>query len=544
MDRMMKIEANIVDIVKKRIFYGSIQIKSGKIYSIEEKSGSSDKYILPGFVDSHIHIESTMLVPSEFSPVAISYGTIAVVADPHEIANVLGIKGVRYMIENAKKVPLRFYFGAPSSVPATEFETTGAVISPEDIETLMENDEVSHLSEVMNYPAVLAEMPDIMTKMEIARKFGKEIDGHAPHLSGVDLEKYISAGCRTDHEADSFEEGEEKILKGMKILIREGSAAKNFEALADLIDKYPESIMFCSDDIHTDDLLKGHINLLVKRAIEKGSDLFNVLRAASFNPKKHYYLNTGLLQKGDNADFIIVDNLTDFNVLETYINGEKVFDRAEPIFKKNPVRLVNKFEAAPKATEDFSVIAKGDKIKVIVAENGELTTKKIIAKTKTIDGLAISDVENDILKIVNVSRYSNTKPAIAFIKNFGLKCGAIASSIAHDSHNIIAVGADDDSILKAVNSIISAKGGICVCSNGEIYQLDLPVAGLMSDLSAEKVAAKYTELNKMVKDLGCTLDSPFMTLSFMGLLVIPELKLSDKGLFDSTTFRFTNLFES
>ncbi|MEI6089279.1 MAG: adenine deaminase [bacterium] len=540
---MMKIEANIVDIIKKKVFFGSIQIESGKIYSIKEKTGKSDKYILPGFIDSHIHIESTMLVPSEFSPVALSFGTTAVVADPHEIANILGIKGVRYMIENAEKVPLRFYFGAPSCVPATEFETSGAVITPDDIETLMENDEVSHLSEVMNYPAVLAEVPDIMTKMEIAKKFGKEIDGHAPHLSGVDLEKYISAGCRTDHEADSFAEGEEKIQKGMKILIREGSAAKNFDALADLIDKYPESVMFCSDDIHADDLVKGHINLLVKRAIAKGYDLFNVLRAASLNPKKHYYLNTGLLEKGDNADFIIVDSLTDFNVLETYIAGEKVFDRAEPITKKNPVRLVNKFDTIPKVVEDFNVIAKGDMVKVIVAENGELITKKIIAKAKIENGFALSDVENDILKIVNLSRYNTTKPSIAFIKNFGLHSGAIASSIAHDSHNIIAVGADDDSLLKAVNSIIRAKGGICVCSDGEIDQLDLPVAGLMSDLSAEKVASKYTELNKKVKDLGCKLDAPFMTLSFMGLLVIPELKLSDKGLFDSTTFQFIELFE-
>jgi adenine deaminase len=544
MDRMMKIEANIVDIVKKRIFYGTIQIKSGKIYSIEEKNGSSDKYILPGFIDSHIHIESTMLVPSEFSPVALSFGTIGVVADPHEIANVLGIKGVRYMIENSHKVPLRFYFGAPSSVPATEFETSGAAISPDDIESLMDNDEVSHLSEVMNYPAVLAEAPDIMTKMEIAKKFGKEIDGHAPHLSGVDLEKYILAGCRTDHEADSYQEGEEKILKGMKILIREGSAAKNFDALADLIDKYPESVMFCSDDIHADDLVNGHINRLVERAIAKGCDLFNVLRAASLNPKKHYYLNSGLFQQGDNADFIMVDNLRDFTILETYVDGEKVYDRADPISKKNPIRLINKFDTTPKVLEDFSVIANSDNIKVIIAENGELITKKIIAKAQTVNGFAISDVENDILKIVSISRYNNAKPAIAFIKNFGLRSGAIASSIAHDSHNIIAVGADDDSILKAVNSIIHAKGGICICSDGEIDQLDLPVAGLMSDLSADKVAAKYTELNRKVKELGCTLNSPFMTLSFMGLLVIPELKLSDKGLFDSITFKFTELFET
>jgi adenine deaminase len=408
----------------------------------------------------------------------------------------------------------------------------------------MENDEVSHLSEVMNYPAVLAEVPDIMTKLEIAKKFGKEIDGHAPHLSGSNLEKYISAGCRTDHEADSYKESEEKIRKGMKILIREGSAAKNFEALADLIDKYPESVMFCSDDIHADDLVKGHINLLVKRAIAKGYDLFNVLRAASLNPKKHYHLNSGLLQKGDSADFIIVDNLVDFNILETYIGGEIVYDRAEPVYKKNPVRLINRFDALPKTIDDFSVIAKSDWIKAIVAENGELTTKKMIAKAKNENGFTVSDIQNDILKIVNVSRYNNAKPAVAFIKNFGLNSGAIASSIAHDSHNIIAVGADDESIMKAVNSIIRAKGGICVCSEGDIDQLDLTVAGLMSDQNAEKVAKKYSELNKKVIELGCDFDSPFMTLSFMGLLVIPELKLSDKGLFDSSTFQFAELFES
>ncbi len=539
---MMKIEANIVDIVKKRIFFGTIQIESGRIYSVEEKIGTSDKYILPGFIDSHIHIESTMLVPSEFSPVALSFGTIGVVADPHEIANVLGIKGVRYMIENAEKVPLRFYFGAPSSVPATEFETSGAVITPDDIETLMDNDEVSHLSEVMNYPGVLAETPDIMTKLEIAKKFGKEIDGHAPHLSGTDLEKYISAGCRTDHEADSYQEGEEKIQKGMKILIREGSAAKNFEALAELIDKYPDEVMFCSDDLHANDLVKWHINLLVKRAIANGCDLFNVLRAASFNPKKHYYLNSGLLQKGDSADWIMVDNLTEFNVLETYINGEKVYDRVEQNTKKIPIRIVNKFEVIPKSIDDLRLKATSENIKVIVAENGELTTKGIITKAKIENGFAVSDIQNDILKIVNVSRYGNTKPTVAFIKNFGLKRGAIASSIAHDSHNIIAVGVDDESILKAVNSIIRAKGGISVCDGEEIIQLDLPVAGLMSDQKAEVVARKYTELNEKAKELGCNLDAPFMTLSFMALLVIPELKLSDKGLFDAQKFAFTDVF--
>ena len=537
----MNVKGNIVDILNKRIFKGEVIIENGNISAIREVNHAVENYILPGFVDAHIHIESSMLVPSEFAKIAVLHGTVATVSDPHEIANVLGVKGVDFMIENGKEVPLKFNFGAPSCVPATSFESAGAVINADDIKLMMENPNIKYLAEMMNYPGVLFDDTEVLKKIQHAKNNNKPIDGHAPGLRGDDVSKYIAAGISTDHECFTYEEALEKLQKGMKVLIREGSAAKNFEALIDLLPVHFENMMFCSDDKHPDDLLLGHINQLCERAVAKGIDVFKVLQAACVNPVKHYNLEVGLLQKGDAADFILVDNLKEFNVLETYINGELVAKNGESFVQSVPFDVLNNFDTDTKKVEDFRFASSSEKIRVIEALDGELVTNEIAADSLIIDGNLVSNAATDILKMTVVNRYKNDVPAIAFIKNFGIKEGAIASSVGHDSHNIIAIGVSDEAICKAVNLIIENRGGVCAVNASEEKIVSLPVAGIMSDKSAEEIGKAYAALDAMAKQMGSTLRAPYMSLSFMALLVIPSLKLSDKGLFDGTKFKFTSL---
>ena len=537
----MIVQGNIVDIQNKRIYKGEVTILNGKISSIKEATHSVESFILPGFVDAHIHIESSMLVPSEFAKIAVIHGTVATVSDPHEIANVLGVKGVDFMIENGKKVPLKFNFGAPSCVPATSFESAGAIIDSDDIKLMMENPDIKYLAEMMNYPGVLFDDEEVLKKIQHSKNNNKPIDGHAPGLRGDDVTKYISAGISTDHECFTFEEALEKLQKGMKVIIREGSAAKNFEALIALLPEHFENMMFCSDDKHPDDLLLGHINQLCERAVAKGIDVFKILQAACVNPVKHYNLEVGLLQKGDDADFILVDNLTKFNVLETYINGELVAENGESFVKSVPFEVLNNFNTDQKKVADFRFASSSEKIRVIEALDGELVTNQIEEDSLIIDGNLVSNTATDVLKMTVVNRYKNTEPSIAFIKNFGLKEGAIASSVGHDSHNIIAVGVSDEAICIAVNLIIENRGGICAVNSSEEKIVSLPVAGIMSDKSAEEIGKSYAELDVMAKQMGSKLRAPYMSLSFMALLVIPSLKLSDKGLFDGTSFKFTSL---
>ncbi|WP_243472252.1 adenine deaminase [Winogradskyella sp. MH6] len=537
----MTLKGNIVDIQNRSIYKGEITIENGKIKAIKENDCEESLYILPGFVDAHIHIESSMLVPSEFAKVAVKHGTVATVSDPHEIANVLGVKGVEFMIENGKQTPFKFNFGAPSCVPATSFESAGAVIDSDDIKTLMANPDIKYLAEMMNYPGVIYDDAEVLKKIEWAKHYNKPIDGHAPGLRGEDLTKYISTGISTDHECFTYEEGLEKLQKGMKVIIREGSAAKNFEALIGLLDEHYQNMMFCSDDKHPDDLLVGHINQLCARAVDKGNDIFKVLQVACVNPVKHYNLDVGLLQVGDTADCILVEDLTDFKTLQTYINGELVYDNGESKIQHVNFENLNNFNTSKKLVEDFRVEASTTKIRVIECLDGELVTNQIIEDATIKDGNLVSNTENDILKMTVVNRYQNNKPAMAFIKNFGLKEGAIASSVGHDSHNIIAVGVSDEAICKAVNLIIENEGGICAVSNTEQKVVALPVAGIMSDKDAETIGKQYSELDKMAKQLGSKLHAPYMSLSFMALLVIPSLKLSDKGLFDGGKFEFTDL---
>lgn len=537
----MQIQGQIVDIKNQRIYAGEITVKNGKITSIIEKEHGVKNYILPGFIDAHIHIESSMLVPSEFAKIAVLHGTVATISDPHEIANVLGKDGVYYMIENSKKVPLKFHFGAPSCVPATSFETAGAIIDSEGIKELMASPDIYYLAEMMNYPGVLFDDEEVLKKIQWAKHFEKPVDGHAPGLRGEPVKKYISAGITTDHECFTFEEAQEKLSLGMKVIIREGSAAKNFNALIDLLPEHYENMMFCSDDKHPDDLILGHINLLCARAVAKGMDIFKVLQAACVNPVHHYKMNVGLLNEKDAADFIIVEDLINFKVVQTYIQGELVAENGESFVKHVPFETPNNFNITAKKISDFAVSGSGTKIRVIEALEGQLITNEIHSKPLIKEGNIISDIENDVLKMAVVNRYQNAKPAVAFIKNFGLKKGAIASSVAHDCHNIVVVGTSDEEICNAVNLIIKNTGGICAVNGAENKSLALPVAGIMSDQNGWVAGKLYEEIDAMAKSLGSNLRAPFMTLSFMALLVIPDLKLSDKGLFSGNTFSFVDL---
>jgi adenine deaminase len=537
-----EISGNIVDVLNRKIFPGTVVVEDGIIQNIIRDNNVYDNYIMPGFIDAHIHIESSMLIPSEFARLAVVHGTVATVSDPHEIANVLGMEGIKYMIDNGKTVPFKFYFGAPSCVPATSFETAGAVIEADDIRHLFEEYGLHYLSEMMNYPGVLFNDAGVAAKLAVAKELWKPIDGHAPGLRGEDAKKYIGAGITTDHECYSLEEAREKISYGMKVLIREGTAAKNYEDLKQLIAENKDMVMLCSDDKHPDDLVLNHINALVKRSVaDNGFDLFDVLQIACVNPVNHYNLETGLLRAGDAADFIVVDNLKEFSVLQTYIGGTIVADNGRALILHTPYPAINNFKATAKKPEDFEIPYTGGKVRVINAIEGQLITNETDVEPKVIDGKIVSDTENDVLKMTVVNRYADVKPAVCLIRNFGLKKGALASCIGHDSHNIIAVGTDDESLCEAVNAVIRYEGGISVTLDGKTEVLPLPVAGIMSNNDGYKVAEDYSRINKIPAELGCTLHSPFMTLSFMALLVIPALKLSDKGLFDGNKFQFTPL---
>ncbi len=544
---MTSLSANIVNVFDGTISYGILTVRNGRISQINllEKEKLGEKYIVSGLVDAHVHIESSMLTPAQFARLAVVHGTVGTVSDPHEIANVMGVKGVEYMITDGRRVPFKFCFGAPSCVPATNFETAGAEVTAKDIAHLFTFKEVGYLAEMMNFPGVLHEDPLVMQKIALAKAFNKPIDGHAPGLRGASAKKYIDAGIETDHECFTKGEALEKLKLGMKILIREGSAAKNFEELIPLAEEYFANMMFCSDDKHPDNLVEGHINELVKRAIAKGIDRFKVLRMATINPILHYRMNIGLLREGDWADFIVVDNLTDFTVLETYINGNKVAENGTSLIENLSSEIINNFDCEPISPAQISVTAPAENhlMRVIQVVDGQLITNEIIVEPKIDNGLVMADLENDIFKIVVVNRYRNAPPAVAFINNYGLKEGAIASSVGHDSHNIIAVGVDDFSICEAINLIIQEKGGVAAVSNTKRGVLGLPVAGLMSDKDGYEVAESYTKIDQFVKEqLGSTLISPFMSLSFMALLVIPALKLSDLGLFNGETFEFVDLF--
>ena len=536
------ISGQYVDIVGKQIYPATIQVENGIIVAISPCDNAPLQYLLPGFIDSHVHIESSMLIPSSFARLAVVHGTIGTISDPHEIANVCGVDGVHYMIDNGKKVPFHFFFGAPSCVPATVFETAGAMIDSNQITELLASDDIYYLSEMMNFPGVLYNDPEVMKKITAAHQAGKPVDGHAPGLRGEEAKKYIAAGISTDHECFTIDEALDKLGLGMKILIREGSAAKNFEALYPLLDTHTNNIMLCSDDKHPDSLLEGHINQLCARAIAKGIDKFNVLQAACINPVDHYKLPTGKMKVGDPANFIVVNDLISFEVITTFINGLMVAEKGKSLIANVQETSINQFDAPFISAAQLKIDTKdypnqNGLIPVIEAIDGQLITNCIWMSPTEKENCLIANTAKDVLKMVVYNRYKTAAPSIAFIKNFGFTHGAIASTVAHDSHNIIAVGIDDESIMTAINSVIQEKGGVSCVNKTDTKILALPVAGLMSTADPYDVAEQYTIIDAMSKDLGSSLGSPFMTLSFMALLVIPHLKLSDKGLFDGDQFK-------
>ncbi|WP_448518691.1 adenine deaminase [Rhodoflexus sp.] len=542
MNHLISIRANVVNIAERRIFPAEVQISKGKINAIHPTDLPCKYFLLPGFIDAHVHVESSMLVPAQFARLAVLHGTVATVSDPHEIANVAGIAGVRYMIRNGNSVPFKFCFGVPSCVPATAFETAGDTIGPEQVRELFQVDHLKYLAEMMNWPGVLHRDAGVAAKISIARQLGKPIDGHAPGLRGEQARQYAAAGISTDHECFTAEEALDKLAAGMKIIIREGSAARNFHALAPLLHEHWQQIMFCSDDKHPDSLLEGHINQLAARAVALGVDVFKVLQAACLNPIRHYGLEVGQLRLGDPADCILVEDLQQFKVLQTWINGELVAENGKSFIKAPAAAAINRFSCRPVSEKSLQIKATSDKVRAIVALDGQLITREEIVPANVQDGFAIADPARDLLKIVVMNRYRDSPPAIGFIRGFGLQAGAIASSVAHDSHNIVAVGTHDVFLCKAINAIIEAQGGISACSSTEVQLLPLPIAGLMSDRDAFQVAQAYQDIDTFAKKLGTPLAAPFMTLSFMALLVIPALKMSDLGLFDGNKFQFAEVF--
>jgi adenine deaminase len=543
---VFEITGNIVDVMAERTYPGVVRVNGGRIVAIEEKSGKCGTFIMPGFVDAHVHIESSMLTPSHFAAAAVVHGTVATVSDPHEIANVLGVEGVQYMLRDAAKVPFKFLFGAPSCVPATNFETAGAAIDVEQTKALLADPRIGYLSEMMNWPGVLRRDPSVMAKIAAAKAAGKPVDGHAPGLRGADAATYLAAGIQTDHECFTLEEALDKLSAGAKILIREGSAARNLEALWTLIDSHPGRVMLCSDDKHPNDLVRGHINELCARLVAKGANLHHILRAACIVPVEHYRLPVGLMRVGDEADFVEVNDLRDFKVNRTWIDGVLVAREGRSTLASARPVVVNRIDCRKTSPVDFHVGARPGKLNVIVVDDGQIVTRreKVDACVERTDGKewAVTDSSRDLLKIAVINRFHPAPPAVAFIRGFGLAHGAIAGSVAHDSHNIIAVGVDDDSISAAANVVIDSGGGLCAAAHGRVLGLALPIAGLMSAEDCATVAAEYEKLEAAAKELGSTLRSPFMTLSFMALLVIPSLKLGDRGLFDGERFEFAELF--
>lgn len=540
---MKEIKGNVVDVVNRRIFKGSVTVKDGRIQSVNEtddvhEPDSTAPYIMPGFVDAHIHIESSMLVPSEFARLAVRHGTVATVSDPHEIANVCGSEGVDFMMKNGEQVPLKFYFGAPSCVPATPFETAGARLGIADIEALLDRDDVLYLSEMMNWPGVLHRDEEVMAKIEAARKRGKPVDGHAPGLKGEQAAQYASAGIATDHECFSIQEAVDKLNQGMLIAIREGSAARNYKELIPLLASHPGKIMFCSDDKHPDDLVRGHMNEIASRTLAGGYDLFDTLHALCVLPVRHYTLKVGLLQPGDPADFIVVEDLDSMRVRETWIDGVPVYSDGEVRFSRPEVTPINNFTSRTCTPDEFIVDTSRQEQPVIVAYDGEIVTGMEWVELPKSDGQTLPDPDRDILKIAVVNRYEQAPPSVGFIRNFGIRDGAIASSVAHDSHNIIVVGSSDEHICDAVNMIMKQKGGIAAVRPGQKEILPLPVAGIMSDRPGEEAGAAYEKLSRMAREMGSGLHAPFMLISFMALLVIQKLKISDKGMFDGEKFEF------
>ena len=522
---------HVVNILDGTMTDAEIVVKEGVITAITPCDVPDDApYYLPGFVDSHVHIESSMMLPTEFARIAKRHGTVGAICDPHEIANVLGIAGVELMLDNARQTDFYFGFGAPSCVPScgTDIETSGEILDSKAVASLLKREDITMLSEMMNYPGVLNADAEVMAKIDAAKLVGKPVDGHAPGLVGEGRKQYAAAGISTDHECTQYEEARDAVNAGMFVLIREGSAAKNYEALSPLIAECPDMLMFCTDDSHPTDLLKGHIDQIVKRAIKDGYPVMDVLRMACLNPVRHYGLKAGLLQVGDSADFIAISDLSaDFKVIATYIHGVCQNDEESETFELQD--CYSRCAATPITTGDIAYMNEEESVvPQIVATDGSLLTAWYSGPK-----------DSHSQKLVTYNRYvPGARPQVAYIRGFEITNGAIAQTIAHDCHNIIAIGSDDGMIVDMINRVISMRGGIAATDGNETVELPLPIGGIMSNLPGEDLSEINLKLEQTVRQSGCIFNAPFITLGFMALPVIPELKLTDKGLFDGNTFQF------
>ncbi len=537
----MIIKGNILNIYTDEIYPGEIEIEKGVIQSIREVSSFFNEIIVPGFIDSHIHIESSKLTPSRFAEIALKHGTTSVVADPHEIANVMGLEGIEYMLNDARNSPLKFNFAAPSCVPTTEYETAGATIDSNVIDDLLRKDEFVSLGEVMDYNGVIEGKEDLIAKIESAKKHKKPIDGHAPLVTGEDLQKYVKYGIDTDHECTSKREAAEKRRMGVKIMIREGSESHMLEELL-----HSDADFIVSDDICAEDLIDGHIDKLLRKAVSLGMDAFEALKLVTINPAKHYNLNVGSITPGKQADLVFIDNLEDFNVKRVIVDGNTIYKKQKLLYRANPMPVKTTLKITPKTAEDFDVKAQDENhksatVNVINVEDNTIISSHDTAKLSIDRNTVIPSVFEDILKISVIERYGGNTIANGFVHGFNIKNGAIASSVSHDSHNIIAVGTNSQYIAEATNKIIENKGGLVAMSNKEMIDLPLPIAGLMSDKSANVVSKVSSSLNELVSSMGCTLSSPYTTLSFLALPVVPSIKITNKGLFDVDANKFIDV---
>lgn len=549
MYKTLSVEGNVVDVEGRRVFRGKVNVEGNKIVSIVagEPAAITDKgpFILPGFIDSHVHIDDSLLAPYEFARGSVRGGTIAAVCDPHEIANVMGMQGIEYMVKQSKQSPYKFFYGAPACVPPSDFEMAGAELGPKELKELLASPDIHHMAEFMDFYGVIHDNPKTMEKIRITKEAGKPIDGHAPLLTGAELDKYIAAGISTDHECSIIEEAREKVKKGMKVIVREGSAAPDLRGIHQIIDEAPDMVMLCTDEWHPNDMLyKGHVDYIVRTAIELGCDVFNVLRAASINPVKHYKIPVGGLKEGDLADFIVVDSLKEMNVLQTYIEGTLVYDNKNVLIPPMTPAIVNNFQITdPVTPDDLAIFADSKVINVIEVFDKKLFTRKIVSNvTVSAVNNAIANPTEDILKLVAVNRYQKEKPVCGFVKGFGLQSGALAYSICHDSHNIVCVGVTDEDMAKAINIVIKNKGGGAISNGGKTTCLPLPIGGLMSDRELEEVGEKYEELQEVARQMGCKLANPFGTLSFIGVTSIPEIRITVRGIFDVDANKLIGVF--
>lgn len=536
--------ANYLNVFSNEFLCGDIAVANGLISGVGKYDGKTEidvsgKLVLPGFIDAHIHLESSMVTPAEFAKAVVAHGTTTVITDPHEITNVMGIDGVEYMIQASQNLPIDVHFMMPSCVPATEIDESGAELDCKDIDLYLDNKKVLGLAEMMNYVGVINGDKNVLSKIVTSQAHHKKIDGHAPELSGNDLNAYIAAGVYSDHECSTFENALEKLRKGQFIMIREGTAAHNLKALMPLLtQQYYSRCMFATDDKHPSDLLHGgHIDYIVKQALKNGADPIVALKTATHHAARYFLLNNkGAIASGYLADIVVVDNLEDFNVETVFKRGKLVFDgevkdfSAPTVDEKLAEKCFDTFHLDSVTPSSFKV---DGKLGLIGLVGGELLTRNLGTADKI-------DVENDILKIACIERHKGTNHiGVGYVKGYSLKSGAVATSVAHDSHNIITVGCNDDDIAVAVNAIKDSKGGIAVVENGKIKALlELPIAGLMSDEPLTTVNEKLENAKSSAYELGADKSiDPFMTLSFLSLPVIPSLRITTKGVFDAENWK-------